>query len=69
MIERDDVFRMFGPKLLEGIIELIFKHENMFRSKLGLPALTKQQMYDEITNVANNLPDYKWMSDILENES
>lgn len=61
MDKRSEVFQMFGPKLLEGFLELIFDQFNLLRTHSGYPPLTKQQVYDEIMNHANSLPDYDWM--------
>lgn len=61
MSKRDDVFEFFGPKLLEGFLELIFNENNLLRTNAGLPPRTKLQVYDEIMNHVNSLPDYEWM--------
>ncbi len=61
MDKRSEVFHMFGPKLLEGFLELILAELNELRVAAGLPPQTKQQAYDEIMNHANSLPDYEWM--------
>lgn len=63
MSKRDDVFELFGPKLLEGFLQLIFDENNLLRTALNMPPRTKQQVYDEIMNHANSLADYTWMED------
>lgn len=63
MAKRDEVFHMFGPKLLEGFLELIFAENNLLRTNAGMPPRTKQQVYDEIMNHVNSLPDYEWMTE------
>lgn len=63
MAKRDEVFHLFGPKLLEGFLELIFSEVNELRTNAGLPPRTKQQVYDQIMNHANALPDYEWMAE------
>lgn len=61
MDKRSEVFRMFGPKLLEGFLELIFAEVNELRTHVGLPPRTKEQVYDQIMNHTTTLPDYDWM--------
>lgn len=61
MDKRSEVLQMFGPKLLEGFLELIFDQFNLLRTHAGFPPLTKQQVYDEIVNHTTTLPDYDWM--------
>jgi len=61
MGKRDDVFEMFGPKLLEGFLQLILDQFNLLRTRSGLPPLTKDQVFDQITNHTSELEDYDWM--------
>lgn len=61
MAKRDEVFQMFGPKLLEGFLELLFTENNVLRTRAGLPPRTKEQVHDEIINHTSTLPDYDWM--------
>jgi len=61
MDKRSEVFQYFGPKLLEGFLELLFKENNELRTALGLPPRTKLQIYEQITNHVTSLPDYDWM--------
>lgn len=63
MSKRDEVFQMFGPKLLEGFLGLIFAENNLLRTHAGLPPRTKLQVYDEIMNHTTTLPDYEWMAE------
>jgi len=63
MNKRSEIFVLFGPKLLEGFLELQFNQINILRQKAGLSPLTKDQVYDNIMNHANSLPDYDWMID------
>jgi len=63
MDKRSEVFALFGPKLLEGFLELIFTENNLLRTHLGMPPRTKDQVYDQITNHTTSLPDYAWMED------
>ncbi|MBA7682884.1 hypothetical protein ES703_91240 [subsurface metagenome] len=63
MAKRDEVMQRFGPKLLEGFLEMIFSENNLLRTNAGLPPRTKQQVYDEIMNHTSTLPDYEWMTE------
>ncbi len=60
MDKRSEVFKLFGPKLLEGFLGLILKEINELRTAAGLPPRTKIQAHDEIMNDAQHLPDYDW---------
>lgn len=61
MDRRNEVFHLFGPKLLEGFLELLLSEINELRTREGLPPRTKLQAYEEIMNHATTLPDYDWM--------
>lgn len=61
MDKRSQVFQLFGPKLLEGFLNLILGEVNELRSDLGLAPRTKEQVYNQIMNDAQHLPDYEWM--------
>lgn len=64
MSKRDEVFELFGPKLLEGFCEMLLSELNILRTQAGLPPRTKEQVYTEIMNHATTLPDYEWMAEI-----
>lgn len=61
MSKRDKVFELFGPKLLECFLEIIFAENNLLRTRLSMPPQTKDQVYDEIINHFDSLPDYDWL--------
>lgn len=61
MAQRDELFRIFGPLLLEGFLEMILSEINLLRTNAGLPPRTKQQVYDEIMNHTSTLEPYDWM--------
>ena len=61
MSERDELFRKFGPILLEGCLMIIFEEINALRFHLGLPLRTKQQFLDQINNHTSTLEPYDWM--------
>jgi len=61
MSKRDEVFDLWGPKLLEAFLHLILSEVNELRTKAGLAPRTKTQVYNQIMNDAIHLPDYDWM--------
>lgn len=61
MSKRDELFHMFGPKLLEAVLHITLSEINILRTELGLPERTELQVYDQITNHFSGLPDYEWM--------
>jgi len=61
MPERDELFRKFGPILLEAVILVILEEANRIRNKLGMPNLTKQDVLDELNNHLSELEPYDWM--------
>lgn len=63
MTKRDDLMRMFGPKLIEAMGLMVIDELNILRSKHGLSPRTPSQLYDQITNHLSDLPDYDWMQE------
>lgn len=61
MSQRDELFRKFGPILLEAFMIMTLDAINALRVKAGLPAYTKQQVMDEINNHLSTLEPYDWM--------
>lgn len=61
MDKRSEILQQFGPKLLEGLFEMLLAEVNEIRTALSLPPRTKAQAYDQLTNHFSNLPDYDWM--------
>lgn len=58
MDKRSEVFQHFGPKLLEGFLNLILNEINELRAHVGLPPRTKEQVHNQIMNDALHLPEY-----------
>lgn len=63
MAQRDDLFQQFGPLLLEAFALLILDEVNRIRQHVGMPAITKQQVLDEINNHLSELEPYDWMQE------
>jgi len=62
MTQRDELFRRFGPMLLEALIIMIVEECNRLRSKAGMPHITKEMFFDEINNHLSELEPYDWMN-------
>lgn len=62
MAQRDDLFRRFGPKLLEAIVRMTVDECNRLRSKLSMPLITKEKFFAEINNHLSEVEPYDWMS-------
>ena len=61
---REELYQKFGPELMEAIVRVQIKENNIIRQHLGLPLLTGQQVINAITHELENIPDYPWMSEI-----
>ncbi len=60
-LTRNDVYRMFGPKLLEAIVLVIKDEINVLRLELSLPERTNQQFLTALDAKINSLSNYDWM--------
>lgn len=58
---RDELFRKFGPLLTEAFMLLILDEVNRIRNHVGMPAVTKQDVLDQINNHLSELEPYEWM--------
>ena len=63
MATREDLYRKFGPQLVEALVLIIRDEINTLRGKVGLPERTNQQIMDAIDNrLTNDVPVYNWMN-------
>jgi len=63
MATREDLYRKFGPQLVEALVLIIRDEINTLRGKVGLPERTNQQIMDAIDNrLTNDVPIYNWMN-------
>jgi hypothetical protein len=60
-MNRDELYKMFGPVLIEAIVLIIKDEINILRSQHGLPERTNQQIVDVIENKISKLSRYNWM--------
>jgi len=57
---REDVYRQFGPVLLEAIVILLNDELNVLRAEAGLPEKTHEDLLDGLDAKAKELPIPEW---------
>lgn len=60
-MNREELYRYFGPQLLEAIVKLTLEEINALRENAGLPVRTMQQMIDALKARLDETPKYDWM--------
>lgn len=60
-ITREELYRCFGPILLEAIVLIVKDEINILRVQAGLPERNNQQIIDAIETKLSTLPKYNWM--------
>jgi hypothetical protein len=60
---RDELYRRFGPMLLEAVARVILDEINILRTQASLPERDLSQVVDAIENKLNLLTKYDWMND------
>lgn len=63
MSVRDQVFEMFGPKLMEALFLSWLRELNEIRIAQGKQTLTEEYILGRIHNDLNHIDDYDWMDD------
>jgi hypothetical protein len=61
-MNRDDLYRRFGPKLIDALAQVLLDEVNLLRENAGLPPRSGSQVVDAITNKLEGIPDYDWMN-------
>lgn len=61
MPNREELFRHFGPLLLEGLLKLQLEETNRLRQQIGMQQLTMQDLIDQLNNKLNETLPYDWM--------
>lgn len=59
--DREQLYRRFGPMLVEALVMIIKDEINLIRQELGLSARTNQQLINAIENKLDSLDEYEWM--------
>lgn len=60
---REELYRKFGPKLVEAIALIIKDEINILRTNASLSERTDQQIIDAIETKLTAMEDYSWMSE------
>lgn len=63
MATRAELYRKFGPLILEAVVLIIKDEINILRQEAGLPKRTNQQLIDTIESKLNELEEYDWMKE------
>lgn len=61
MAKRDELFRQFGPLLLEAITDFMLDNVNALRQEQGMPEITKDEYLEQLSNHLSELEPYDWM--------
>ena len=61
---REELYRAFGPKLIEAIVRITLEEINKLRAVNGLSEYSNEQLITAISNELKEIPDYSWMENI-----
>ncbi len=67
-LTRQEIYRRFGPKILEAVVMVIKDEINILRAAHGLPERTNQQLINAIESKDDSLPLYDWMNQSIGNK-
>ena len=62
-MNREELYRQFGPILVEAIVLIMMDEINILRAEHGLSPRTKQQLINAIENKLSGLELYDWMNE------
>lgn len=60
-MNREGLYKSFGPMLLEAIVLIVKDEINILRNKAGLADRTNIQIVTAISNKLKSLEQYDWM--------
>ena len=63
MSTRDQLYKAFGPKLIEALMRVLLDEINVLRAHAGLPERTREQAIEAIRNEYLSIPNYDWMTE------
>ncbi len=63
MPNREELYRRFGPLLLEAMILVLLEQINVLRDNQGMPEITEQDLIDSLENHLSELSPYNWMTE------
>jgi len=61
-LTREELYKMFGPLLLEAIVLCAKDEINILRVELGLSERTNEQIRASLENKLSTLSKYDWMN-------
>lgn len=61
MAKRDELFRQFGPLLIEALFDFLLENVNTLRQNQGMPEITKDDYLTLLSNHITELEPYDWM--------
>lgn len=64
MATREELYRAFGPKLIEAIVRITRNEINALRTHAGLSERTDQQILNAVSQELASMPDYDWMTEV-----
>lgn len=62
-ITREELYRKFGPVIMEAIVLIVKDEINVIREQLGMPGRTNQQLMNAVETKLNSLELYDWMNE------
>lgn len=63
MATREELYRKFGPQLIEALVLVVKDEINILRVDAGKPERTNQQIMDALSNKLAGTPGYDWMTE------
>ncbi len=60
---REELYRKFGPMLLEAVVLVVKDEINILRTEVGLPPRDNEQIMIAVNNKLDNLSSYNWMEE------
>lgn len=63
MSNREELYKKFGPLLLEAVVRVVADEINILRAKASLPARSNQEIITAINNKLASCTMYDWMND------
>jgi len=61
-MDREELYKSFGPVLVEAIVRIMLDEINILRQQAGLPLRTVEQVQTAIADKLSNLTCYDWMN-------
>lgn len=63
MAQRDEIYKQFGPILLEAQTLLLLEQINILRHNQGMPEITEETLLNSLNNHLSELQPYDWMTE------